>query len=721
MRSDIVLGLGFLLIVAAVPPASRAQFQPVSKEELSMTADPQAPGAAAVYLYREETEDDPHAFRTVYARIKVLTDKGKEAAVVHVDFPKTFVYNAAGTNSSRMGGGLGSTSTMTSISGPNSAHWDLPSLEHTGEDSPWDTDTYIGKVEIGALEGRVVHPDGTIVPLTGKATEILKVAKSPRGTDTYFTMPDVQVGSIIEYRYQVRYDRYLTAPNWKLQTPYFIHKEHFVFRPSNQFIPSTQSGVGVADSALKDPHYNILTDIRLQQNLPAGKTLVQDAMGNYVLDLTDVPAIPLEPWAPPLNTQTYGVDFFYTYTPDVKDYWQKQMGYWNKALNAYVENTSAIETAVKETISPSDSQLDKAKKLYALVAKIENLDSNPEGAPLTGSEFIPRGKVESVLLNKKGSSNEIAFLYLALVRTAGISARPVRIASRSLRTFSVQYMDNVQLDSVLVAMTIDGKNVLVDPGTKMAPFETLHWAHTGAGGIELDANNKVQTLITPLQKNTDNSILHVGTLNVTAQGAVSGTLKIAFIGQRAIDLRQLGATSGASAVKDEINKMTAAQVADSVQAKVDHVAYLDDPNKQLLAVIQVSGSFAKNADGHLEVPRQFFEAKEVNPFPADKQRELPVDMRYPAQEQEQITYVLPAGFTLKENPEDANLRWEENAAFQLRTKVTGDSITGARILARGFTLLDAKDYNGLRDFYQKVVAADQQKLVLTGPSTPSGI
>ena len=117
------------------------------------------------------------------------------------------------------------------------------------------------------------------------------------------------------------------------------------------------------------------------------------------------------------------------------------------------------------------------------------------------------------------------------------------------------------------------------------------------------------------------------------------------------------------------------------------------------------------------LPRTFFEAQEQNPFPAESSRELPVDMRYPAQEQEQITYMLPTGFALAGTPQDANLKWEENAAYQLHTKVEGSSITDARILARGFTLLDAKDYGQLRDFYQKVVAADQQPLVLSASQT----
>ena len=438
-------------------------------------------------------------------------------------------------------------------------------------------------------------------------------------------------------------------------------------------------------------------------------------MGNYVLDLTDVPPVPQESFAPPLNTEAYSVDFFYTYTPDVKDYWQKQMGFWTKALNVYVAPTQTLQNTVREFVSPSDSPggEEEARKLYDVVQKIQNTDSSPDGAPLTGSEWIPRGKVDSVLLNKKGSSNQIALLYLALARTAGISARPQRIASRSLRIFSAQYMDNIQLDTVLVALKIDGKEILVDPGTRMAPFETLHWAHTGAGGVAMDANNKAEIIVTPLQKNTDNSTLHIGTLSISAQGAISGTLKVAFTGQKAIELRQLGITSGDEALKAEVNAMVAQQVPSGVQASVDHVAYLNDPGRQLLAVIVVSGSIAKKEDGRLVLPRMFFEAQERNPFPAESSRELPIDMRYPAQEQEQITYVLPPGYALERAPQDANLKWEENAAYQLHTKVEGSSITGARILQRGFTLLDPKDYEQLHDFYQKVLAADQQPLVLS--------
>jgi hypothetical protein len=254
----------------------------------------------------------------------------------------------------------------------------------------------------------------------------------------------------------------------------------------------------------------------------------------------------------------------------------------------------------------------------------------------------------------------------------------------------------------------------------MAPFETLHWAHAGAGGVALAANGKVEIVITPLQQNSDNSLLRVGSLNVSPQGAISGTLKVAFIGQQAIQLRQLAIRSGPDVVKQEIDRRLALEVPEGVEARVDHVVYLDDPSKQLLAVVPVSGTLATHTGSRLILPRLFFESRATNPFPPDENRSLPVDMRYPAQEQEQITYVLPAGFALEGSPQDTVMKWQENAAYQLKSKTEGESVTNARILARGFTLLDAKQYGQLRDFYQKVVAADQQQLVVSATTAPKG-
>jgi hypothetical protein len=704
MRLYSAVRVGILLCGAAVPLLAFGQFQPASQQDLAMTTDPQAPGAPAVYLYREEVSKDPQHFTTVYARLKVLTPEGLKAAKVRISYHRNFVFYATGDNYSHEASG-----SATSFSAPDP--------NRMGEDQPWDAESYDVRTEIGALEGRTIHPDGTIVPLTGKTSQILKITKgNHQPPEMYFTMPDVTVGSIIEYRYQIRYDRFDLAPDWQVQQAYFVHREHFSFTPADQFLEERNRDLGgssMTNSALLDPHGEVMTDIRHGQMLPAGQLVKDLPTGAHTLDLTDVPAFPSVAFGPPAESLAYHVRFFYTPTPDANDFWKKEMGHWMTGLEKYIEPTAALKSAVAETCTSTDSQLDKAKKLYDLVQKFDNTDFLPNGAPASGSENFPLGKVDKVLLDKKGSSNQIAELYLALARVAGLNARPERVASRSMRLFDPTLLVTDQLDTVLVALNIDGKEITVDPGTKFAPFETLHWAHTGAGGVTM-ANGKVETMTTPMQKVTDNTTLHAGAVTVTPQGGLSGMVKIAFLGQKAIAYRQLAVTSGPDAVKDAIDKAIAGEVPAGVVAKVDHVAYLDDTSKQLLVVIPVSGSVAAPGNGRIALPRFFFKSHETNPFPAEVARTLPVDMPYPEQEQDQITYHLPTGFTLESKPVDATLRFADNAAYQARSKVEAGTVTDARILARGFMFLAPGDYGQLSEFYQKVVAADQQQLVLSG-------
>ena len=73
--------LSSLFTLAAGSPAfgGTTWTQP-TPDELKMTSDPKAPDAAAVFLNREEIVDDKTHFHRLYARIKILTEKGKELA-----------------------------------------------------------------------------------------------------------------------------------------------------------------------------------------------------------------------------------------------------------------------------------------------------------------------------------------------------------------------------------------------------------------------------------------------------------------------------------------------------------------------------------------------------------------------------------------------------------------------------------------------------------------
>ena len=146
MRISVLARNALLLLAIASPALLLAQFQQPTDEELKMTSDPKAPGAAAVYLNVEEVTDDPLHYHSFYARIKVLLEKGKELATVEIPYQR-------------------------------------------------------GNFKVDDIKARTIHSDGTVIPLAAKPEDLLASKTTDKQIGRMvFTLPSVEVGSILEYR-----------------------------------------------------------------------------------------------------------------------------------------------------------------------------------------------------------------------------------------------------------------------------------------------------------------------------------------------------------------------------------------------------------------------------------------------------------------------------------------------------------------------------------------
>jgi hypothetical protein len=97
-----------------------------------------------------------------------------------------------------------------------------------------------------------------------------------------------------------------------------------------------------------------------------------------------------------------------------------------------------------------------------------------------------------------------------------------------------------------------------------------------------------------------------------------------------------------------------------------------------------------------------------------------VDVHYPEIVQDEVTYYLPAGYSVESTPQTPNTVWQSSAMFRITPVVSEGAVTVDRVLAWNYTLLSSKDYEGLHEFFQKVAAADQQQLVLTKVAAAKG-
>jgi hypothetical protein len=613
-----------------------AQFPEPTKEELQMTADPKAPGAAAVYLYREERTDDNLHYHSIIERIKVLTEKGKEAATIRVPYEK-------------------------------------------------------GVFKVTDIQGRTIHSDGTVIPLTAKPSDLMDVKGKDFQLNTMvFTLPEV--GSIIEYRLQIRYDdEWISSPEWIIQQPFFVHKAHYFFQPSRY-----SEGLMWA------------------QHVKPGTKVVADSQGRYSYDVEDVPAVPSEDWMPPLNSLKLRIAFYYSEFKSGQQFWQDRGKEWAKDTEKFANADKAIKNAVAELVSASDSEEQKAKKLYDAVMKLENTDfTRHKTAEERKKEKIKEiKKAEDVWTQKSGGSDELALLYVAMARAAGLQAVPMQVVNRDTAIFDPDYLRLMQLDDYIAVVTIGGKEVYLDPGQKMCPFGLLHWKHTYAAGLKLSGKG-AEIASTPANVYTQNTLQRVADLTVGPDGSVTGTLRIVMSGQEALHWRQIAIRNDEDEVKKRFNESMREIVPDGVQADFDHFLSLDDYNTNLLAVLKVSGQLGSATGKRFFLPGMFFESHAQHPFVAAEHREIPVDVHYPERQVDDVTYHLPDGFAVESAPQSATIPWGTSAQMRVAAKSDKGTVEIARSLAYNFTLVEQKEYTELHDFYQKVATADQQQLVLT--------
>lgn len=653
-----------LLLAAVFPLVLHAQmFQKPTEAELKMTSDPKAPGAAAVYLNYIERDNDPLHTMTIYASIKVLTAKGKQLATV-----------------------------------------DLPYL----------TRGY----KIVAIKGRTIHPDGTIIKLSAKPQTLMSSKSGHNGISrTVFTLPSVQVGSILQYRYSILYDdNQFSSPFWHIQRKYFVHQAHYSFTPFQQFMPRT--GSVHSNEYLEDSKGRVINTLLWWYKLPKGVE-VKTTMRSYTVDVKDIPPIPDEAWMPPLQSVLYRVFFYYESTSNAQQFWIRAAKDWSKQVDKFASQSRTLKRAVAGIVSPKDSELVKAQKLYRAVQALNNTDYSraKSASEMKQLKLRPIRNATDVWKQKGGNSNEIALLYLSMARAAGLTAFAVSVVDRDEGVFDPGYMSMDQLDSTIVLVGVNGKGILVDPGEEMCPFGRLSWTHADTGGLRQSPKGPGYAKI-PSQPYTANSLTRQANITLAGNGSMTGTFTFVMKGQDALRWRQAALENSMTDLKKHFDRWLQTMTPQGVEAHVDHFVGLKNPQSNLVAIINAKGSLGTStSQGMMLVPGLFFASRGREPFVKEAKRLEPIDMRYADETMDSVVYHLPAGYTVEGAPQSAQDLWTGHADYIVKTQKKPGQITVERTLARAFDMLKADQYQELRGFYQKVASADQSELVLTKAST----
>lgn len=642
---------GLALCIFALQEAKAVGFQPISTDELKMTSEPQAPGAPAIILFRQLDRDDntytPHEDN--YFRIKILTEEGRKYADVEIPFWK-------------------------------------------------------GYGDVVNVKARTIRPDGSIVDFGGKVfeKELYKGRSEGRGWKYLaktFTLPDVEVGSIIEYLYSVDLkERYLMDSHWILSDELFTRKAQFTLKP--------YKSSGMQTFSLRWSW----------QRLPPGSTPPKQGTDSVIrMEASNIPAFQTEDHMPPANELKSRVDFTWEealYDNDPAVFWKRIEKQRREQLDSFVGKRNAMEQAVSQIVSANDSPEVKLRKIYDRVQQLRNTTYEVQK-----TEQEQKREKEKTLENvediwKRGYGNgfQLTWLFLGLARAAGFDAYGCWVSSRNEYFFTPNIMQREKLNANVVLVKLNGKDLYFDPGGAFTPFGMLEWSETGVAGLRMDKDggNWIQTT---LPQASESKIERVGRLKLSDTGDLEGKLTLTYTGLDAMVQRLEERHADEVERKKYLEERVKSQIEGGSEVELINKPDWASSETPLIAEFNLKiPGWASGAGKHVVVPAAIFTAGEKSIF-EHANRVHPIYFEYPNEKADDVTVELPAGWQVSSVPVPQDTD-KKIVAYNLKVEQSPGSIRLTRKLTVDVLLLDQKYYPALRTFFQIVRTGDGEQVVL---------
>lgn len=618
------------------------EWLPVTPEELQLKSEPKAPAAAAIFLYRQVDRDDNAPDEVIYERIKILTDEGRKYGNVEIPYVQE-------------------------------------------------------KEAVRYIKARTIRPDGSIVEFDGTIYD--KPILKTRGVKTMaksFQLPNVEVGSIVEYRYRhVLQYGYVFDSRWLLSQELFTRHAKFSLFPSRDFTLRWSWPIGLPDGTAppKKDHERIR------------------------LETTNVPAFVVEEFMPPEDQLKYRVDFIYDDSAapaEPEKFWKYFGKNKNRDVEKFVNDRRALEQTVAQVVQPTDSPDEKLRKLYRYTQQLRNVsfERKKTEAEEKREALKEGGDAGDVLKRGYADGIQITWLFLGLARAAGFEASPLLVSTRDRYFFDRRLVNPWQLNSNAVVVKVGDHDVYLDPGTPFTPYGLLPWSSTGVVALRLDKTGGT-FVMTPPPPRGSSRIERKAALrlrNTSLEGKVTVTYTGMEAFWRRLEERSEDDTQRRKFLEDEIQS----DIPSGIDVKLTNTPDWNGSDTPLVAEYELRiPGWAASAGKRALMPVGIFSGNEKHAF-EHAARVHPLHLEFPFQHADDVTIELPEGWQATSIPKPRNSDLKV-AVYNMAAEDGKGTLHLKRDLTLTFIFAKVEFYPTVHDFFQGVRAGDEEQIIVAPP------
>lgn len=559
------------------------------------------------------------------------------------------------------------------------ANFEIPVYTNGGKEHIFYENAVTYNLVDGKVEKTNFESKDQIIEKIGEDYEVLKVM-----------MPNVKVGSIIEFSCSYPSQGYRSLPKWYFQYQIPIqNSELSVTIPEfHEYKIHSLSyyEIDKADSFKKNKAgYNEVVTKYNVKNLPSYKE------SNFASNIRNyLPSV--EYFVTSVRSPTTGEVHFVELTwEDVikriyrSDYFDKELktvDYFQTDLNHYIQShadnsnvTEVVFNFVKQRMNWND---------YVGI-------------------FSDKG-LKHAYQQRTGNVAEINLMLVAMLKNKGIKAYPVLVSTRKNGISNFPAFD--AFNYIVAAVKTDEGVYLYDATSKNAavqivPLRALNWK--GRMIYESGFSDLIDMMPNQISKKIVNA-----TINVYTNGMVAGKYRSQYTDYNAFLYRE---ENGSLSIEDNIQRIEG--LYNQLQIKEIAIQNLKDVNQPVIEEIAFSKSNASDivADKIYFSPMLMF-GLETSPFKSDR-RDFPIDFLFPKEEKYMISITIPDGFEIESMPKSSVFEFQDNMLnFKFQLNKINNTIQVSQIFKINNPIIPSEYYQAVKDFFSKMVEKNKEQIVL---------
>ncbi|TYP75877.1 DUF3857 domain-containing protein [Aquimarina intermedia] len=553
--------------------------------------------------------------------------------------------------------------------------------------------------------------NGEIVETKLKKDKIFKNEYSEYYNEAKFTMPSIQEGSVIEYKYKLispfarSIDKIYLQRNIpiKLMAIHISIPEYYNFKK----FTSGHLPINLKESVKRD---KIVLNSKSRSGFYVSKTSysqneIEYAVNTYEINSENIPAFKSEPYSGNPKNYMASIDFELQYTKFPNSRISSYSTSWEEVAKTIhndsrfgneLEKKSYFKKDIDSIIKDISDPLQRTSKIFDFVKKRMTWNKKFRVITVDG--------VKKAYTSGVGNSAEINIMLVAMLKYAKVQANPVLVSSVNQ---TMALFPTLEGFDYLIARVKSGDNILyMDATDKLGEFNVLPDRVIQGSGRILSENGTSQLINF---RPDEGSRFHCTVMcEIDEYGIVTGKQSSNRLSYLAHDFR---VRYGENDINTQIKRIKEKYEIDTILSY--ELKEVDKVGKPLGERFEfVLENEIEIVDNEMFFSPLLFLRDKENFFRAED-RKYPIDFGYGYDNNLMISIKIPEGYKVLEVPKPSAFKLPENMGkFIYRINKTGNQIQVLVSETLNTPFISADYYQVIKEFYNQIIEKESEQVVL---------